>query len=329
MIVITGGAGFIGSNIVAELEKRGKSSLVVCDFLEKGDQWHNIAKRNLFDILHPEHLFSFLEAHKNHIEAVIHMGAMSSTDAIDGDLILKHNYRLSLDLFGWCGRHRARFIYASSAATYGNGEHGFMDQEDASYLSCLRPMNLYGWSKHTFDRTVLLHAKTKDIAMPPQWVGLKFFNVYGPNEYHKGGQSSVIPHFLKQIQESGKAHLFKSMKDGIKDGEQARDFVNVHDAVDVVLWLLENTHVNGFYNVGSGKAHTFLDMANALFKALQKEAIIDFIPLPERLVKHYQYFTKAPLEKLRAVGYNRPMTSLEDGVVDYVHHYLLKNDSYR
>ncbi len=329
MIIVTGAAGFIGSNLIAELEKRGTRGLVACDVLGCDDRWHNLAKRDLYDFISPEQLPHFLENHKNQIETIFHLGAISSTDATDGDLVLKNNYRLSLDLFEWCGRNRVRLIYASSAATYGNGSQGFEDSENADYLAQLRPMNLYGWSKHLFDRSVLQHVFSKETPPPPQWVGLKFFNVYGPNEHHKKGQSSVIPHFLKQIQETGTAHLFKSMKDDIKDGYQMRDFVSVHDAVDVMIWLHTHDSICGLFNVGTGQARTFLDMAHGIFKALNLTPKIEFIDLPEKLIKHYQYYTHAPIKKLRDAGYTKPMTSIEEGIYDYVHNYLLKEDPYR
>ncbi|MBX9977808.1 MAG: ADP-glyceromanno-heptose 6-epimerase [Alphaproteobacteria bacterium] len=329
MIIVTGAAGFIGSNLVAELEKRGVKPVVACDMLGSDDRWHNLAKRDLYDFIGPDQLFPFLEHHKNRIEVIFHLGAISSTDATDGDLVMANNYRLSLDLFHWCGRHRVRFIYASSAATYGDGSNGFDDSEDNAYLAQLRPMNLYGWSKHFFDKSMLQHVASKDAPTPPQWAGLKFFNVYGPNEHHKGGQSSVIPHLLKQIMTNGSARLFKSYKDGIADGHQARDFVNVHDCVDIMLWLMNASEVSGLFNVGSGQAHTFLDMAHGIFKAIKRDPQIDFIPMPEKLVKHYQYYTKADMTKLRSAGYTAPMTSLNEGIADYVHTYLLKNDPYR
>lgn len=329
MIIVTGAAGFIGSNLIAELEHRGTKPLVACDILGSDDKWHNLAKRDLYDFIGSDQLFPFLEQNKNRIEVIFHLGAISSTDATDGDLVMNNNYRLSLDLFHWCGRNRVRFIYASSAATYGDGLNGFEDSEKSEYLSKLRPMNLYGWSKHLFDRSLLQHVASKEDLTPPQWAGLKFFNVYGPNEHHKGSQSSVIPHFLKQILSNGEARLFKSHKEGIADGYQSRDFVNVHDCVDIMLWLMNNPEVSGLFNVGSGQPHTFLDMAHGIFKAIDRDPKIEFIPLPERLIKHYQYYTKAEMTKLRDAGYTAPMTSLDEGIADYVHNYLFKEDPYR
>lgn len=329
MILVTGAAGFIGSNLLAELEVRGYSGLMGCDYLAHDERWNNIAKRSFFDFITPDRLFSHLELYKNQIDVIFHMGAISSTDATDGDLILNNNYKLSLDLFQWCARNRVKFIYASSAATYGDGSHGFNDSEDQGYISNLRPLNLYGWSKHAFDRTLLQHKATKNVSTPPQWAGLKFFNVYGPNEHHKKGQSSAIPHFFEQIMKTGCANLFKSKKEGIADGFQMRDFVSVHDAVDVMIWLMEHPEVSGLFNVGTGKARTFLDLAKAVFKAVGKPEKIEFIPLPERLEKHYQYFTEANMDKLYAAGYTKEPTPLEEGVADYIQHYLVKEDPYR
>lgn len=329
MILVTGAAGFIGSNLIAELERRGHTGIIGCDFLGHDERWNNLCKRDMFDIINPDRLFSHIEQYKSQIQIVFHLGAISSTDATDGDLVLNNNYRLSLDLFHLCARHRIRFIYASSAATYGGGELGFLDSEEDMYLSKLRPMNLYGWSKHAFDRTLLQHKRSEYSATPPQWAGLKFFNVYGPNEHHKKGQSSVIPHFARQIQESGVANLFESGRSDIPHGFQKRDFVSVHDAVDVMIWLMENGNVSGLFNVGTGQARTFLDLAKAVFQALNMPEKIEFIPLPEKLAKHYQYFTEADMGKLRASGYAKPMLSLEEGVRDYVQNYLLKDDPYR
>jgi len=339
MYIVTGAAGLIGSNLLAELEKRGHYDNVACDYLGTSDKWNNLAKRNLYDFIAPDQIFSYLDTHKNQIEAIFHLGAISSTDATDGDQVIQHNYRLSMDLFEWCVRHHIRFIYASSAATYGNGDQGFVDAEEQNYLNKLRPMNLYGWSKHAFDRSILQRVGSKYVSTSshiapvtslPQWVGLKFFNVYGPNELHKGGQSSVIPHFFKQISETGKAKLFKSYKEGVADGHQARDFVSVHDAVDVMLWFAENKdEPSGLFNVGTGQARTFADFAGAVFKSMGKSENIEYVDMPERLIKHYQYFTEASMTKLRQAGYDKAFLSIEDGVEDYVKNYLSHEDPYR
>jgi len=331
MIIITGGAGFIGANLVASLEKRGGEGLVVCDVFGQGAKWNNLAKRELRDIIAPDQLFPFLEAHRSQIKAIFHLGALSATTGADVDAIVQNNLRLSMDLLTWCGQQGVRFIYASSASTYGDGEAGFKDGFSREDLATLRPFHPYGWSKHMFDRAVayLQDCQAGDYALPPQYVGLKFFNVYGPNEYHKGSQMSVIPQFYSQIQQTGKVSLFKSDRPDYADGDQARDFVYVDDCVDVMLWLYDNPQVSGLYNVGTGKARTFADLARAIFASLGQEAQITYRDLPEALKGQYQYYTQADLANLRAAGYGRPFTSLEEGVKDYVQNFLMQSDPYR
>ncbi|MCW8836339.1 MAG: ADP-glyceromanno-heptose 6-epimerase, partial [Rhodospirillales bacterium] len=239
MYLVTGGAGFIGSNIVAALEERGDAPVVVCDRLRSNDKWRNLAKRELEDIVHPDDLFPFLEHHKGGIKAIFHMGAISSTTETDADLITKNNFKLSLRLWDWCAENGVRFIYASSAATYGDGAQGFDDDSDRAALARLRPLNAYGWSKHLFDRVVMRHIEGKD-RHPPQWVGLKFFNVFGPNEYHKGGMSSVVSQVYPKAKKDETATLFKSHNPDYTDGGQMRDFVWIGDCVDIMMWLLDN-----------------------------------------------------------------------------------------
>jgi ADP-L-glycero-D-manno-heptose 6-epimerase len=331
MIIITGGAGFIGSNLAAALEERGISRIVLVDSFGRGDKWKNVSKRDAYNIVPPENLFSFLELHKNQIRIIYHLGASSSTTETDVDFILKSNLTYSLDLLNWCSRHRVRFIYASSAATYGDGEQGFLDGYNRSYLSRLRPLNPYGWSKHLFDRIVakLLDDQSKDYPLPPQYVGLKFFNVYGPNEYHKEGQMSVVPQFFKQIKESGTAKLFKSYNTSYPDGGQLRDFIYVNDCVNVMLWLYDSIEVSGLFNVGTGQARSFEDLAKAVFSALHRDPKIEFIEMPESLKEKYQYYTVADTDNIRAAGYAHSFTSLEEGVKEYVHRYLNQADQYR
>ena len=337
MIVVTGGAGFIGSNIAWALEDRRLGPVVVCDRLGDGDdagaggkseKWRNLLKRDLTDVILPENLFSFLQEKRQMVRAVIHMGAISATTATDADEIMKNNYRLSMDLWRWCAEHRVRLIYASSAATYGDGGQGFDDDASPEALCRLRPLNLYGWSKHTFDRRVARMIADGEPA-PPQWAGLKFFNVYGPNEYHKGGQQSVVAQVYAAIKRGEPAVLFRSHNPDYEDGGQLRDFIWVDDCVDVVLWLLENETVNGLFNCGTGQARTFLDLANAVFKALEQRPEIEFRPTPEAIREKYQYFTEGPMARLRAAGYDQDFTSLEDGVAQYVRGFLATNDRYR
>jgi ADP-L-glycero-D-manno-heptose 6-epimerase len=328
MILITGGAGFIGSNLVAALEERGETELVVCDLLGTGEKWRNLAKRELADVIRPAELFPYLEAHRGTVRAVFHMGAISATTERDADLIVECNLRLSLDLFHWCARNGARFIYASSAATYGDGTQGFDDDGSLGALARLRPLNAYGWSKHTFDRRVARLVQ-QDGPRPSQWAGLKFFNVYGPNEGHKADMMSVVAKTFPRAVRGEPAVLFKSHHPDYQDGGQSRDFVWVGDCVAVMLWLYENPWINGLFNCGSGQARSFKDLTRAVYAALGKEAQIQYIDTPIEIRAKYQYFTEAKLERLRAAGYTRPTTSLEEGVRSYVQDYLLQGDPYR
>lgn len=329
MIIITGGTGFIGSNLVAGLEARGLSDLVVCDVLGTADKWRNIGKRELRDVVKPENLFSYLKDHADQVEVIFHMGAISSTTETDADLIADTNIILTHRLWKWCAEHGVRFIYASSAATYGNGVNGFMDDDSPEYLAKLHPLNPYGWSKHLCDRRISRAVRTGTEKLPPQWAGLKFFNVYGPNEYHKGEQMSVLCKLYPQIVAGASARLFKSDHPEYSDGGQMRDFVYVDDCVSVMLWLYDNPKVSGLYNVGSGKARSFKDLAEAAFHAIGKPSKINFIDMPEELKAKYQYFTEAKMEKLRDAGYTKPMTELEDGALQYIQDYLLQSDPYR
>jgi ADP-L-glycero-D-manno-heptose 6-epimerase len=327
MIVVTGGAGFIGSNLLAALDKRGGNDLVVVDHLGSGDKWRNIAKRELADIVAPDQLDGFLAANRAHIETIFHLGAISSTTETDVDLIAEENFRFSLRLWTWTSEHQKRLIYASSAATYGDGSAGFDDDASPAGLAKLRPLNPYGWSKHVFDRRVARLLRN-GAAHPSQHVGLKFFNVYGPNEYHKGGQRSVV-HQLYPGAKTGKAaKLFKSHNRNYKDGGQLRDFIWVGDCVSVMLWLLDHPDVNGLFNLGTGKARSFADLARALYAAAGRKARIEYVPTPIAIRDKYQYFTEAKMERLRAAGYTLPMTSLEDGIKQYVRNYLATDDPY-
>ena len=328
MYIVTGGAGFIGSNIVAALEDQGHGPIVVVDRLRDGDKWRNIAKRNLFDIVDPDALDGFLSEHASAVEAIIHMGAISATTERDADKILKNNFQLSMKLWRWCAAHETRYIYASSAATYGDGNQGFEDDSASAFLDNLRPMNAYGWSKHLFDRRVT-DMLENGAPRPPQWAGLKFFNVYGPNEYHKGRMASVVSQVYPVAKAGETCRLFKSHHPDYEDGGQLRDFIWVGDCINIILWLLANPGVNGLYNCGTGQARSFADLARAVYLALGKDPQIDFIDTPEDIRDKYQYFTEAPMARLRAQGYDKPMTRLEDGITTYVTRYLDQNDSYR
>jgi ADP-L-glycero-D-manno-heptose 6-epimerase len=322
--IVTGGAGFIGSNLVAELAARGEA-VVVCDWLRSDERWRNLAKHEIVDLIAPEDLLFWLETNQSEVEAVVHLGAISSTTETDVDLIVRNNLRATLDLVQWCTDAGKRLIYASSAATYGDGSAGF---DDGEALSRLRPLNAYGWSKHFVDRRVARLA-AQGSPLPPQWVGLKFFNVYGPNEYHKGTMRSVVAQNFPRVQRGEAVRLFRSRRADYTDGGQLRDFIYVKDCVAVISWLLGNAGVSGLFNVGTGAARSWLDLANALFKAANQPPRIEFIDMPPELVEKYQYFTQAHVDKLRAAGYRDPFTTLEAGVADYVQQYLSRSDPYR
>ena len=257
MLLVTGGAGFIGSNVVAALNDAGRADVAVCDVLGHDGKWRNLAKRQLADIVPPAELADWLNGRR--LDAVIHLGAISETTATDGDLVIETNFRLSMRLLDWCTANSTPFIYASSAATYGDGAQGFRDDPSVSALKALRPMNLYGWSKHLFDMAVAERAAGGE-KLPPQWAGLKFFNVFGPNEYHKGTMMSVLARRFDDIKAGRPVQLFKSHREGIADGDQRRDFIYVDDVVRVMMWLLATPSVSGIFNVGTGKARSFRDM---------------------------------------------------------------------
>jgi ADP-L-glycero-D-manno-heptose 6-epimerase len=327
MILVTGGAGFIGSNLAASLAEQGHD-VAICDRLRSGDKWRNIARIDLRDLVAPEQLDAWLLAHAKGLSAIFHLGAISSTTEVDADLIVETNFRLSRKLWQWCAQHGKRFIYASSAATYGAAEAGFEDDDSPAGLARLRPLNAYGWSKQLFDRWAV-RSVTAGNNHPPQWVGLKFFNVYGPNEYHKGGMRSVVAQKYALAAAGDPVTLFRSNREGVADGGQLRDFVYAADCVQVMLWLLENPKINGILNLGTGTARSFADLATALFAAVGKPARLSYVDMPAAIRPNYQYFTQARMERLRALGYSRPFTSLEDGVRDYVQNYLSRPDRYR
>ena len=329
MIVVTGGAGFIGSNIVARLCAEDRRDVVVCDRLEDAalGKWRNIAKHPVADLWQPEELFEQLERHAGQIEAVVHMGAISSTTEADADLIMRTNFTLSRDIWDWCALRDARMVYASSAATYGDGAQGFEDDDSLEALASLRPLNAYGYSKVLFDQYA---ARQSDRGQSPgQWAGLKFFNVYGPNEYHKGSMKSVVAQIWPKVAAGEPVTLFRSHNPAYPDGGQMRDFVFVDDVVDIVDWLLETPGVSGVFNAGSGQARSFLDLANATFAAAGKEPKVEYVDTPESIRDRYQYFTEARMERIRAAGFSGQSTPLEEGVRRYVQDYLATTDPYR
>jgi ADP-L-glycero-D-manno-heptose 6-epimerase len=328
MIVITGGAGFIGSNLIASLQTRGGSGLVVVDRLGNDEKWRNLAKRELLAIVRPEDQFDYMADHRTAIEGVFHLGASSSTTETDADFVVQTNFSLSQHVWRWCADNRVRLIYASSAATYGSGAAGFDDDPSSAALGKLQPLNVYGWSKHLFDRWVARQVE-RGYPCPPQWAGVKFFNVYGPNEYHKGDQLSVALQLYRQAAAGEPATLFRSHRPDYKDGEQLRDFVWVDDVVDIMLWLYDQPKITGVFNAGTGQARSFNDLAKAMFAASGKEPAIRFIEMPDALRPNYQYLTEAKMERLRKAGYTKPPTSLEEGVRRYVQNFLTASDIYR
>jgi ADP-L-glycero-D-manno-heptose 6-epimerase len=324
MILVTGGAGFIGSILHAALRERGHETIVV-DRLRDGGKWRNLRSHPPSRILSPNDLDDFLAGHPP-IEMVFHLGAISATTATDGDQTWGTNVELSLKLWHWCADHGLRFVYASSAATYGDGAQGFEDGFDG--LERLRPLNLYGWTKHAFDLDVKRMVAGGE-ARPPQWAGLKFFNVYGPNEYHKGAMVSVVKVKYDEVAAGKPPRLFRSDQPDLPDGQQRRDFIYVDDVVDVMLWLLDTPAASGLFNLGTGTARSYLDLAYAICDAAGVARQVEFIDMPAKLRGQYQSFTQAPMDRLRAAGYGGQFTPLEDGIRRYVQDHLSQPDPYR
>ena len=326
MIVVTGATGFIGSNIVADLNALGHSDIVLVDDLGSQDKWKNIAKRQFQDIVLPTELDSLL-GRVSVCDVVYHMGANSSTTTTDGDAILLSNFRTSKKLWDWCSATKTPFIYASSAATYGDGSAGFDDNQVLDALDTLRPLNLYGWSKNAFDKWAVAQS-SRGIA-PPQWCGVKFFNVYGPNENHKGDMRSLVCKNTASLANGQSVKLFKSHRHDFVDGQQMRDFIYVKDCTRVMLWMASQPQINGIFNLGTGLARSFIDLVHSIGTALGKPATVEFVDMPEAIRANYQYFTQAQMNKLRNAGYAHAFYSLEDGVADYVREYLMRPDIYR
>ena len=317
MIVVTGGAGFIGSAIVWKLNQLGENKIIIVDELGSDDKWKNLVPLKFEDFIYKEDFISMIidEDVPFDISAIFHMGANSSTTEKDADHLFSNNYQYTKELAAYCLEKEIRFIYASSAATYGDGSLGFDDDENK--LDTLCPLNMYGYSKQLFDLWANKNGLFDKI------VGLKYFNVYGPNEYHKGDMRSVVHKAFEQIRDTGKVKLFKSLNPKYKDGEQLRDFIYVKDAVDMTLFFLDKPNVNGLFNLGTGKARTWNDLVSSIFKSLNKEVNIEYIDLPQHLREKYQYFTEANMSKIKKAGFNSSISSLEDGVADYVKNYLL------
>lgn len=321
MIVVTGAAGFIGSVLTGKLIEKGFEDIIVVDDFSRSDKNKNLENKKFSRPVERDDFFQWFDENPDEISFVLHIGARTDTTEFDKNVFDILNLNYSKQVWVRCAEHRIPLIYASSAATYGLGEFGYHDDHDI--VEKLKPLNPYGESKNDFDKWVL-----KQTTAPPFWAGLKFFNVYGPNEYHKGRMASVIFHAFSQINETGKVKLFRSHNPDFKDGEQLRDFVYVKDVVDVILFLMKDQPASGLYNLGTGKARTFLDLANSTFRALDLKPNILFIDTPEDIRDKYQYFTEANMAKLRGAGYDRPFTSLEDGVEDYVRNYLVGHRYY-
>ena len=326
MLLVTGGAGFIGSNVVAALNDAGRADVAVCDVLGHDSKWRNLAKRQLADFVPPDQLVGWLQGRR--LDAVIHMGAISETTATDGDFVVEANFRFPLRLLDWCTATGTPFIYASSAATYGNGDQGFDDVWTVEALTRLKPMNLYGWSKNLFDLAVAERVE-KGQRLPPHWAGLKFFNVFGPNEYHKGAMMNVLAKRFDDVKAGRPIQLFKSHRDGIADGDQRRDFIYVDDVVRVIQWLMASPSVNGIFNVGTGKARSFRDLMLAGYSALGTQPNVEYVDMPDAIRGSYQYFTEAKVDRLLAAGYNGGFTPLETAVDSYVKGFLDRADRFR
>lgn len=315
MIIVTGAAGFIGSCLVQYLNDLGYTNLILVDDFEQANKYPNLEGKDFPEKIDRDEFHQWLREHATGVEVIFHIGARTDTTEQDVDIFDRLNLNYTKELWQICAEHAIPLIYASSAATYGGGEHGYRDDHDI--LEQLEPLNPYGRSKNDFDIWALQQEKT-----PPFWAGLKFFNVYGPNEYHKGRMASVIFHTLRQIKANGAMRLFRSHRPDFADGQQSRDFIYVKDVIKVCYWLYQNKPASGLYNLGTGKARSFWDLATLTFQAMDLEPNISFIDTPEDIRENYQYFTEADMSKLRAAGYSEDFYSLEEGISDYVRNYL-------
>ena len=318
IIVVTGAAGFIGSCMITELNNAGYKNLLLVDDFSREDKKRNYQAKKYLQTMDRELFPEWFDAHASRIQTVFHLGARTDTTEQDYSVFLKLNLNYSISIWNTCTKNHIPLIYASSAATYGLGEQGYSD--DHTLVDKLQPLNPYGVSKNEFDKWVL---KQKEV--PPHWYGLKFFNVYGPNEYHKGRMASVIFHTFQKIRSTGQMNLFRSHRPDFSDGEQSRDFIYVKDVVSVLLFLFEKQPDSGIYNLGTGRERTFLDLASNTFRALDLEPNISFIDTPADIRDTYQYYTKAEMEKLRKAGYTKAFHSLEEGISDYVKNYLVRD----
>lgn len=319
MIVITGAAGFIGSCMVQKFNEEGLTDLILVDDFTKEQKKRNWENKRYTDKIQRDDFFAWAGQNAKHIDCIVHLGARTDTTEMDYSVFECLNVGFTQQMWSLATQYRVPLLYASSAATYGDGALGYVDDEDI--IERLQPLNPYGRSKNEIDKWIL-----KQSTMPPLWAGFKFFNVFGPNEYHKGRMASVIFHSFNQINATGKVKLFRSHRPDFADGKQIRDFVYVKDVVDVLYWFCRNSHPNGIYNLGTGKARTFLDLATATFHALGKAPVIEFVDIPEDIRDKYQYFTEADMQKMNETAVKHDFYSLEDGVSDYVSNYLMKNE---
>jgi ADP-L-glycero-D-manno-heptose 6-epimerase len=322
MIILTGGAGFIGSVLLKRLNDEGHDDILIVDALDSSEKWKNLVGKQFEDYCHKNDFLEFLEEdiEKEDVEAIIHLGACTSTTERDVDYLMLNNYHFSQELAEWCFWSEKPFIYASSAATYGDGTSGFSD--DNKRIGTFRPLNPYGFSKHLFDQWLLQH-KFDELC-----TGFKFFNVFGPNEYHKGDMASLVYKAYHQVTQTGALKLYRSYNTKYEDGEFLRDFIYVKDCVDVLMWSFNHPDVKGIFNLGTGKARSWNDLASALFTAMGKEKNIHYVDMPENIRSAYQYFTQAEMEKLQKAGYTLPFTELENAVQDYVQGYLMQSQQY-
>lgn len=325
-ILLTGAAGFIGSYLLGYLNTKGYKNIIIVDDFNEEDKWFNFDSKKFSHKVEREILFAWLKAEDRKIDFVFHLGARTDTTEFDYSIHEKLNVEYSKSIWNYCTEKSIPLVYASSAATYGNGEFGYKDNHDI--LEKLQPLNPYGVSKNEFDKWALRQTQDKQNLQPPFWAGLKFFNVYGPNEYHKARMTSVIFHSFNQIKATGKVKLFKSYKPEFKDGGQLRDFVYVDDVAAICFWLMENNIESGLYNLGTGNARTFDDLVKVTFTAMDIESVIEYIDMPEDIRDKYQYFTEADMNKLKIAGYTKGFYSVEDGVGEYVKNYLLKKAYY-
>ena len=337
VILVTGAAGFIGSCMVGYLNRKGFHNIIIVDAFDDESKKNNYEGKKIIARVERDELFDWLRDHPMQIDFVFHLGARTDTTEFDYSILEKLNVDYSQRMWNYCAEKNVPLVYASSAATYGGGELGYKDDHELPFK--LNPLNPYGRSKNEFDKWALgrshdpsgvetRHALSLQNSPPPFWAGLKFFNVYGPNEYHKGRMASVIFHSFNQIQSSGKVKLFKSHKPGYKDGEQLRDFVYVKDVVDICYWLMNEKPASGLYNLGTGKARTFRDLVTAIFKSLGKEPSIEYIDTPIDIRDKYQYFTEADMTKIRNAGYKEEFYSIEEGVETYVKNFLIDRKYY-